>query len=43
MNELESAQNDDVVIELGAASEVTLGIDDPVMRESLVMPHTRDF
>lgn len=43
MYELEYAECDDVVIELGAATEVTLGIDDPVMRESLVMPHTRDF
>lgn len=43
MNELDFAEREDDVIDLGTASEATLGIDDPVMRESLVMPHTRDF
>lgn len=43
MNEVELAVVDNDVIDLGEASAVTLGIDDPVMRESLVMPHTRDF
>lgn len=43
MNEVTWIVDDGGVIDLGAASELTMGIDDPVMRESLVMPHTRDF
>ena len=37
-------QDEDVMVaDLGAASEVTMGIYDPVMKEALVMPWARDF
>ncbi len=33
----------DDVIELGAATEVTLGIYDPVRKEDFYIPEARDF
>lgn len=31
-----------VMIDLGAASEVTLGIEDPTLKENFVVPEARD-
>ncbi|MDZ4690971.1 hypothetical protein [Terricaulis sp.] len=40
-----TSKNDtrDDVIDLGAATEVTQGIYDPVKKENLVTPQARDF
>jgi hypothetical protein len=34
--------HDDEVIELGAASDLTLGIPDPLLKENFVTPQARD-
>ena len=43
MNEVKFVVVDDDVIDLGAASELTLGIDDPIMSEDLLHIRMRDF
>lgn len=39
----EHEDHDSEVLDLGAASEVTQGIYDPVKKENLVTPQARDF
>lgn len=39
----EELERDDDIIDLGAATEVTQGIYDPVKKENLVTPQARDF
>lgn len=41
--EMREVHEQDEIIDLGAASEVTLGIYDPEKTESLVTPDARDF
>jgi hypothetical protein len=43
MREDTEHREDASLIDLGAASEVTLGIFDPVQKETLGTPHARDF
>jgi hypothetical protein len=43
MNNPEPQEMDDAVLDLGAATETTLGIDDPIMSEDLLHIRMRDF
>jgi hypothetical protein len=36
-------ERDDGVADLGAASEVTQGVWDPMLKENHIMPQSRDF
>lgn len=36
-------EDQDDVVELGAATETTLGIYDPIQKENFVEPEARDF
>lgn len=43
MNEQGRAEGEDAVTELGAATEVTRGFWDPMLKENHIMPQARDF
>ncbi len=43
MNKSEEQEMDGAVLDLGAATEITLGIDDPIMSEDLLHIRMRDF
>jgi len=43
MNNSEQQELDGAVFDLGAATETTLGIDDPLMSEDLLHMRMRDF
>lgn len=43
MNSTKQPELDDAVLDLGAATATTLGVDDPIMKESLIVPHARDM
>ncbi|MDZ4690970.1 hypothetical protein [Terricaulis sp.] len=34
---------EEAVTDLGAATELTLGVWDPMLKENLIMPQSRDF
>lgn len=36
-------KTDEIVTDLGAASEVTRGVVDPMLKENHIMPQSRDF
>lgn len=39
----EDLNHDEIVTDLGPASEVTLGVWDPIYKENFVSPHMRDM
>lgn len=43
MENHEDLDHDDIVTDLGPASEVTLGVWDPIFKENFVSPHMRDM
>jgi hypothetical protein len=43
MENHEDLDHDEIVTDLGAASEVTLGVWDPIFKENFVSPHMRDM